>query len=461
MLVKGKFKYRKLKIFSITIGTILVTIVLTCGTLIAYGNLMTYPKPVDKIQKSSELVSAYKNGLYDKNGNLLTLKGINAGNLFLQEGWISPFTLEPLKNDDGTYKKDKDLNLEYPEFAQETFLNGLVDNPNCGKDNIDEWLDYYFSSWWTEVDFKNVKDVGFNTIRLPFYWRMILNDDYSLRPENEAFKYLDNFIEGCKKNDLYVVLDLHGAPGSQNGYEHSGTLIKEASLWEDEKLIKATINLWDYISKYYLTTRKDLSPTIVAYDLMNEPSHPHAAFTDEVCHKVFDRIYDEIRNNNDEHVISMEGCWGFNALPDPKKYGWENVLYQYHFYNWYKDFLPYSLYNTYNAILNIGRWYEVPTLIGEFTFFHDEKSWLNGLNYFDKNHFSWTIWTYKTTVTGSWDNSWGLYNVKLNLDVNKEETKCNVSACDFETYKKFCDKIKTSNSETGFLKETMKKYFNS
>ncbi len=102
MLVKGKFKYRKLKIFSITIGTILVTIVLTCGTLIAYGNLMTYPKPVDKIQKSSELVSAYKNGLYDKNGNLLTLKGINAGNLFLQEGWISPFALEPLKNDDGT-----------------------------------------------------------------------------------------------------------------------------------------------------------------------------------------------------------------------------------------------------------------------------------------------------------------------------------------------------------------------
>lgn len=461
MLVKGKFKYRKLKIFSITIGTILGTIVLTCGTLIAYGNLMNYPKPVVKIQKSSELVSAYKNGLYDKNGNLLTLKGINAGNLFLQEGWISPFALEPLKNDDGTYKKDKDLNLEYPEFAQATFLNGLLANPNCGKDNIDEWLDYYFSSWWTEVDFKNVKDMGFNAIRLPFYWRMILNDDYSLRPENEAFKYLDKFIEGCKKNDLYVVLDLHGAPGSQNGYEHSGTLIKEASLWEDEKLIKATINLWDYISKYYSIARKDLSSTIAAYDLMNEPSHPHAAFTDEVCHKVFDRIYDAIRNNNDEHVISMEGCWGFNALPDPKIYGWENVLYQYHFYNWYKDFLPYSLYNTYNAILNIGRWYEVPTLIGEFTFFHDEKAWLDGLNYFDKNHFSWIIRTYKTTVTGSWDNSWGLYNAKLNLDVNKEETKCNVSTCDFETYKKFCDKIKTSNSETGFLKETMKKYFNS
>ena len=48
MIIKGKFKHRKVKIISITIGTILGTIILGCASLIGYGNLMTYPKPVDK-----------------------------------------------------------------------------------------------------------------------------------------------------------------------------------------------------------------------------------------------------------------------------------------------------------------------------------------------------------------------------------------------------------------------------
>lgn len=460
MLVKGKYKHRKLKIFSIAILSILGATLVTCGSLIAYGNLATYKEPPKQIAKNSKLISAYKNGLYDKDGKLIKLKGVNAGNLFVQEGWLSPFALEPLKNDDGTYKKDKDLNLEYPEFAQETIRSALLANPNCGNKNIDEWMDYYYSAWWSDIDFKNVKDLGFNTIRLPFYWRLILNDDYSLKNEDKAFKYLDKFVEGCKKNNLYVILDLHGAPKSQNGYEHSGTLIKEAPLWNDERAIQATIKIWEAVSLHYKNTRSDLSSTIAVFDLMNEPTNPHAAYTDEVCHKVFDRIYDEIRNNDDEHVISMEGCWGYNTLPDPKKYGWENVLYQYHFYNWPHEVLPYFLYNTYNAILNIGRWYEVPTLIGEFNFFHDKDAWINGLNMYDKNHFSWTIWTYKVTVTGGWDNSWGLYTAKLNLDVKKEETKCNVATCDFETFKKFSDKVKTSNSESGFLKSVIEDYFN-
>lgn len=461
MIKKGKFKKSKTKIVLITLGSIFTTLLVSCGALIAYGNLMTYPEPVKSIEKNSDLISAYKNGLYDKNGNLIKLKGINAGNLFVQEGWLSPLAIEPLKNEDGSYKKDKDKNLEYPEFAEETFRDALLKNKNCGKENIDSWLDYYYSSWWSDIDFKNIKDTGFNTIRLPFYWRLILNDDYSIKNEEVAFKYLDKFLEGAKKQNLYVILDLHGAPKSQNGNEHSGTLIKEASLWNDEKGIEATIKLWDTVSKHYTESRKDLSSVIAAYDLLNEPSNPWGGFTDEKCHEVYDMIYEEIRNNDDEHVISMEGCWGFNTLPNPKKYGWENVLYQYHYYNWINDKLPYFLYNTYNSILNIGRWYDVPTLIGEFTFFHDKSAWLNGLNHYDKNHFSWTIWTYKTTVTGGWDNSWGLYNAKLKLDVNKEETKCNVSACDFDTFKKYCDKVKTINCESGFLKETIKEYFNS
>lgn len=60
--------------------------------------------------------------------------------------------------------------------------------------------------------------VQMNTIRLPFYYLNVLNEDLSLKEEEEAFAYLDWFVEQAAKQELYVVLDLHGAPGSQNGF---------------------------------------------------------------------------------------------------------------------------------------------------------------------------------------------------------------------------------------------------
>ncbi len=455
----GKFKKSKRKIFGIAVLSVVVLAGATFGAL--YGYTITYrpEAPKSKSSRTNDLFFAETRGIYDKDGNLFEIKGINAGNLFLQEGWLSPFALEPLKNEDGSYQKDGDNNIQYPEFSQEDFLNGLITNPNCGKENLDEWLDYYYDAWWNENDFKIIKDVGFNTIRLPFYWRNILNDDFSLKDEDEAFYYLDWFIENCKKNDLYVILDLHGAPGSQNGYEHSGTNNKDPELWTNETYKNATNSLWDFVSTHYSTTRNDLSYTILAYDLLNEPTENYGDNTTKICQDFLNVLYQTIRENNDNHIISICGCWDFSDLPNPKTYGWTNVLYQYHFYNRYRDNLPYNLFWAYHQLKNIGRQYEVPVLVGEFTFFNDKNDWNEGLQYFKEMSYGWTIWTYKATVTGYWDTSWGLYTARLRLDTSKEELKCNVSTCTYEEFKSTCDKVRTENCESEFLLDTMNEYF--
>lgn len=414
------------------------------------------PDQKEEIQNDTGLIQAHGRSLYDANGDQILLRGVNAGQLLMQEGWMSVFALDPLRDEAGNLEKDKDGNLQYPEFSEHELRAGLAGNPNLKDYDVQELLEYYWSCFFTEEDFRIIKeDLGMNTIRLPFYYLNILNEDLTRRSEAEAFEYLDWFVDQAAKHGLYVILDLHGAPGSQNGYEHSGTLVKEAGLWENEAYVQATIDLWDFVSDHYSKTRQDLGKWVATYDLMNEPTYTHGGTTTEECWAVFDRIYDTIRENGDKHVITMEGCWDFSALPDPADYGWENVQYEYHWYNWQNHIIPYDAFFAYYDATNQGRDYDVPVLIGEFTAFEDRDAWNAMLGLFEERQYSWTVWSYKAAVTGWWTTSWGVYTVQMNLDTATEETKCNVSTCTYEEFIAACEMTRTEKCATGTLHEVL------
>ena len=452
---------RTLKIVGFSVLGLLVVIGLVIGGLFLYSRTLTI-RPQAQITNNTGLVQASGRGLYDADGNLLQLKGINAGQILLQEGWMSPFALEPLKNDDGSYVKDADGNLQYPEFTEEQFRQGLQSNPNLQNYDIDALLDIYRSCIFTEEDFRIIKeDLGLNTIRLPFYYLDILNEDLTLKEESSAFSYLDWFLSQAAAQELYVVLDLHGAPGSQNGYEHSGSSIGYAGLWDSEENVSATVALWELVAKHYSQTRPDLGKWIATYDLLNEPTYRYKSTTNKACWDVFDRIYDAIRATGDQHVITMEGCWDFSTLPDPDDYEWVNVQYEYHWYNWFTDILPYDLLYAYYDLTNLGRNYDVPVFIGEFTLFEDKEAWEKQLAMFDQRNYSWTIWNYKTTVTGWWTSSWGVYTCQLHCNTETEETKCNVATCTYEEFIAACEKTKTEHCATGTLYQVLQDYRNS
>lgn len=440
------------------IGTLILIVATPIVPLIMlYNHTIRYtcPPQAEKIENTTGLVQAHDRSLYDPNGNKLRLEGMNFGNIFLQEGWLGPFAEEPLKNPDGTYVKDSENNIQYPEFTEEDFREGLYANPNCGKENFNEWFDYYFHCWVNDSDYDVLNELDLNTIRLPVYWRNFLNDDFTRKDETEAFYYIDQIVEAAKEHNLYIVFDLHGAPGSQNGLEHSGTTDIGCLLWDDEKYINATIDIWEFVSHHYMNTRSDLNATIATYDILNEPTEVKNGKTTKKCWDVFDRIYKAIRDNGDNHVITMIGCWSFKNLPNPSDYGWTNVQYQYHWYNF--DKLNYDLFYMYSDIWNIGRDYNVPVYIGEFTLFEEKDQWYRAFDMYKQRNYSWTVWNFKACTNGWWSTSWGLYSAKLNLDRDKEETKINVKTCTFEEFKNTCDKLKSENCERYTLSEVVSK----
>ena len=450
---------KALKIVLLSLLILVAVLAVAVVALVIHSKNYTVPEQAATIENDTGLVQARGRALYDAQGNYLQLTGINAGQILLQEGWMSPFALEPLKNTDGSYVKDANGNIQYPEFTEEEFRAGLKSNPNLADYDVEALLSYYYSCFFTEEDFRIIKEeLGLNTVRLPFYYLNILNEDLTRKEETAAFAYLDWFVEQASKQGLYVILDLHGAPGSQSGYEHSGSAKREANLWHSEENVAATVDLWNYVSQHYLQTRPDLGKWIATYDLLNEPTYTYKGITTKECWAVFDRIYDAIRANGDQHVITFCCCWDFAALPDPADYSWENVQYQYHWYNWRNDILPYDLFFAYQDLSNLGRNYEVPVLIGEFTAFEDKEAWDHMLSLYDQRGYSWTIWNYKTTVTGWWTSSWGVYTAQLKFVTENEEVKCNVATCTYEEFIAACEKTRTENCATGTLHDVLKAY---
>lgn len=441
-------------IILLVIGSLLLTLGL--ALLVGYINHKSISKVEvkERIENNTGVVLASGRGLYEPNGNEIVLEGVNIGNLFVTEGWISPYKTSTMENE---------------QLSEEMFREALKNNPNLDDEKIYNILDTYYKNWFTKDDVKSIKELGMNCIRLPFYYKNILNDDLTRKNESEAFKYIDPIISWAKEYGIYVILDLHGCPGSQNGYEHSGSIDydkydKETiKFFYTEEYIKAVIDLWVYISEHYNNT--ELSSTIAAYDIMNEP-RSRKFVTDKDCWDVFDRIYDAIRDNNDNHNIIMEGCWSFSALPNPKDYEWENVTYSYHWYNWANQYIVDDVFYIWQDLSNIGRNYDVPVFIGEFTYFENEDNWNKGLSLFRERHYSWTIWTYKKAVCGWWNDSWGLYNINYwDNNNDKEVERVNVDTATYEEILEAFSKLSTKDygNKHSYVKyttyNTLKKFF--
>ena len=422
-----------MKKFLIGLLIFIVIILLVAGAAIILGNRYIanqssedIPAHVDIEANEHGTVVAVGRGLYDENGDRFEIKGINFGNLFIAEGWMTVNSIGAVYNKDGSFKSVNKEGVveEYEEIFQEEmdeiFAERFTD------EQIEALNDAFFNAYCTEADFKLISDTGLNTIRLPLYYRTFLNthDRYRLSDEQLCemdfdeielvFEKVDLFLDYAKKYDLKVILDMHGLMGGQSGYEHCGT--RDMDFWENEDYIVFMSNLWQAIAEHYTTDRADLASTILAFDLANEPTKRNEAGTGPLQWKGMDRLYEAIREVDTCHVISIEGVWYPNCLPDPADYGWENVLYQYHFYNWNHDkgvsnemfySLMYSLYTQTN--------YDVPKLVGEFNFFGSKDAWGKYLVQYDELGWGWTVWSYKIVSVGWWDSSWGLVVNKLNL----------------------------------------------
>ena len=417
----------------IGIAIFLVSVIILAGSALTLGAIYVssrsdeIPESVDLQPNELGTVVAVGRGLYNADGTRFEIKGINFGNLFVAEGWMTVNSLGAAYNKDGSFKSVNYQGIveEYEEVFQEEMDAVLADRVAKGdftEEELNTLLDTFFYAYCTEADFKLISDTGMNTIRLPMYYRNFMEGtDEALTMRADAFEKLDYFLELAKKYDLKVIIDMHGVVGGQSGYEHSGT--RDIDFWTNETYIEEMCTLWKNIATYYATERTDLASTILAYDLVNEPTNRNEIGTGKLQWEVMDRLYEAIREVDTCHVISIEGVWYPSSLPSPEKYDWDNVLYQYHFYNWNHDKgvsneLFYGLMN----FLYMFSDHDVPKMVGEFNFFGDKEAWSKYLASYDSLGWGWTVWSYKIVSVGWWDSSWGLTVHKLNLQNDVENT---------------------------------------
>lgn len=366
--------------------------------------------------------------IVNEKGEKVQLKGVNLGAWMIWEDWLCP------------YEESLD-HYTVLEILTERF----------GEEKAYELMDTYMDNWITEYDLDEIKSMGFNCVRVPFWFRNFYYDDNGRKILNENgewdFSRLDWVIEECTERELYVVLDMHGAVGYQSDAAHSG---KKGScgLYDDteqgERYRQLTDELWTAIASRY----KD-EPAVAMYDLLNEPMCDVEAGEIERRinnEMIYTRLYDTVRKVDDKHIITMECIWTAIALPQAWLKGWDNVVFQVHFYN-----------NS-NFIFNLFTWFtklvymDVPMLMGEF-YPHQQTTWENCFKTLDAANYSWFLWTYKATGHGMWESDWCIKGSKDGFH------RANVRTDSYEEIaRKWGECIRTENGfqDTGHYEKNVK-----
>jgi aryl-phospho-beta-D-glucosidase BglC (GH1 family) len=323
---------------------------------------------------SKDFLQTKDNRLETRSGEQILLRGVNLGGWLVQEAWMCPLD----KEDRGWGNWDT-----HNAFRQRGFT----------KEQIQSLIKVYEDHWIMENDLDNIHALGMNCVRVPFWYGNFQEDEQgSYYSEgnmdgNPGFQRLDWIISECGLRGIYVILDLHGAPGFQSndhccGKSHSSQLFLDTK--EGELYRKMTVELWLRIAKRYAD-----NPVVAAYDLLNEPmnGYEESEKQDPVLWDFYDVLYKAIRKVDQDHILSMEGIWEMRNLPEPASYNWQNVLYQTHNYNWEKREIDQKLLD----VSERAHW-NVPVYVGEFQSY---GIWEYVLEAYNRAEISWTTWTYK------------------------------------------------------------------
>ena len=200
------------------------------------------------------------------------LKGVGLGGWMLQEGYM--------------------MNSSGAADTQHEFMERLT--ALVGAESTAEFYTNWRNNFVTKQDVDSIAKFGYNSIRLPMHYNLFTLpiEEEPVEGENTwltlGFEMVDALLTWCESNEIYLILDLHAAPGGQgkdaaiSDYDDS-----KPSLWESEQNKSKTVALWGKLAERY----KD-KEWIGGYDLLNEVNWP---LGDRVLRDLYVRITNEIR----------------------------------------------------------------------------------------------------------------------------------------------------------------------
>lgn len=317
--------------------------------------------------------------IVDGKGKPLILRGLGLGGWMVQEGYM--MGLSNLKAQHVIRRRISEI---IGEKRTEQFYRSWLDNAV------------------TKADIDAVAKWGFNSVRLPVHWKLFIKDSSTSKNivwNEEGFRRVDALIRWLKARDMYLILDLHAAPGGQgHDIAISDRDPDKPSLWDSDENQAMMIALWSEIAGRY----KD-EPTIAGYDLLNEPNW---GFQDESdkggCREtenrplrdIYQRTIRAIRAIDTNHMLVIEGnCWGNNyagVLPIDDR----NTALSFH-----KYWTP-TTQESIESFLKLREQYDMPLWNGESG--ENNNGWYaRAVELQEKNGIGWSWWPLKKIGAGN------------------------------------------------------------
>ena len=181
--------------------------------------------------------------------------------------------------------------------------------------------DEYMNGWWTrflenyicDEDFVYLNSIAANTVRLPLTYKLF-NDTFYLCDNNPeaGFRFIDYVVKMCKEVGLYLILDMHVAPGGQSGASHIDDSDGYPRLFESQANMDEYCRIWRMIAERYAE-----EPIILGYELLNEPIDAKYDNLYPYLQPTYERVTAAIREVDRNHIIILGGanfCDDFTML---------------------------------------------------------------------------------------------------------------------------------------------------
>ncbi len=309
----------------------------------------------------SKFVTTNGKQIVTPDGKPLILKGIGLGNWLLPEGYMFKF-----------------------KSANSPRLINTVVNQLIGEDDARIFWKNHFDNYITREDIRLIKKSGFNSIRVPFNYRLFVSEDDPQKLEGIGYELLSRVVGWCKQEGLYVILDMHGAPGGQTG-DNIDDSWGYPFLFESDKSQQLTVNIWTKLAAQY----KD-EPTVIGYDLLNEPIAHYfdAEYFNPKLEPVYKKIVAGIRGVDTNHIVFLGGAqWNNNFKVFGPPFDSKAV---YTFHKYWMEVNQQAI----QEYLDFRGKYNVPLWMGESGENTDE--WIAAYRtILEKHEIGWCFWPYK------------------------------------------------------------------
>ena len=311
--------------------------------------------------QSPGFVSIKGKNYIDPKGKELFLKGINLGNWLVPEGYMFKFK-----------------NASSPKMIQEVISELL------GPDGARKFWKTYQYNYITRKDIEFIKSSGLNSIRIPFDYRVLIQSEDPLTYNERGFELLDRVISWCRELKVWVILDMHCAPGGQTG-DNIDNSYGYPWLFENPESQELTAQIWGKIAEKY--AKEEI---VIGYDLLNEPIAHYfdTGKLNPLLEPLYKRITETVRKVDKNHLIFLGGAqWDSNFKPFGAPYE-DKLVYNFHKY--WTD----TTQSVIQDYVDFSNKYSVPLWMSESGENKDE--WIKSFrSLLEKNNISWCFWPYK------------------------------------------------------------------